>query len=73
MKYYVTFGQVHVHSVNGQTLDKDCVATFEAVDYETAEEYAHYLFGPKYCSLKDHEEFDEEDLNNYYHRGLIEV
>ena len=26
MKTYVTFGQDHIHRVNGQLLDKDCVA-----------------------------------------------
>ena len=25
MKFYISFGQVHVHSVNGKTFDKDCL------------------------------------------------
>ena len=27
---YVTFGQTHVHSVNGKIFDKDCVAVIKA-------------------------------------------
>ena len=32
MKIYVTFGQTHTHSIAGETLDKDCVAVFDADD-----------------------------------------
>lgn len=43
-KYYVAFGQVHTHSVNGKTLDKDCVAVIEAADYASARARAFELF-----------------------------
>ena len=29
MKTYVTFGQAHVHNINGVIFDKDCVAVVE--------------------------------------------
>lgn len=34
MKTYVTFGQAHVHRINGKTFDADCVACIEHSDVE---------------------------------------
>ena len=39
------FGQTHVHSINGKTFDKDCVAVIEAEDAHTGRELAHIYFG----------------------------
>ena len=36
MKMLVTFGQSHVHRVNGRTFDCDCVARITARTYEEA-------------------------------------
>jgi len=32
-KFYVTMGQVHTHSINGKTIDKDCVVEIQAEKY----------------------------------------
>ena len=62
-KTYITFGQVHVHSINGKTFDKDCVA-----EVDLPEEEARAIFMPKFC-------FSYTDLNkvdlSFYPRGLI--
>ena len=44
-KFYVTFGQVHTHSVNGKTFDKDSVAEIEAPNEREARDKAFDLFG----------------------------
>ena len=70
MKIYVTFGQVHTHSVNGKTFDKDCVAVIHAPTHEEGREVAFELFDNKFCTTHD----NEESVNlEYYPRGLIEV
>ena len=62
-KTYITFGQDHVHSLNGKTFDKDCVA-----EVNLAEEEARAIFMPKFC-------FSYTDLSRvkleYYPRGII--
>lgn len=67
-KFYVTFGQSHVHSVNGETLDRDCVAELESETYEQARDFAFQCFGPKFCFLKD----ELPDMN-YFPRGVIKL
>lgn len=65
MTTYITFGQTHVHTVNGQTFDKDCVAVVDL-----PEEEARELFMPKFCfSYTDKERIDI----SYFPRGFIEV
>lgn len=65
MTTYITFGQTHVHSLNGKTFDKDCVAVVEL-----PEEEARALFMPKF-----HRSFtDRNDVDlNYFPRGLVKV
>ena len=68
-KYYITFGQVHVHSVNGKTFDKDCLAEIEAETNEEAHKIAMEVFNERF-----HECHNAERLNGilgYYPRGVI--
>lgn len=44
MKTFVTFGQTHVHSINGKTFDKDCVAVVSGDRDKVFE-----IFGTKFC------------------------
>ena len=67
MKTYVTFGQKHVHSVNGKIFDKDCVAVVDGGRDKVFE-----LFGPQFCFEYPEEEWHEEDMK-YFNRGYIEV
>ena len=73
MKTYFTFGQSHAHSVNGKTLDKDCVAVINASSERAARELAFQLFdGGKFCFSYPEETFNFDNMK-YYPRGLIEL
>jgi len=71
-KYYITFGQDHTHRVPNHTLDKDCVAVIEAVDYMAARKKAFELFEAKWCFLYEEEKIDDKFMS-YFPRGLINV
>ena len=64
---FVTFGQTHVHSINGKTFDKDCVAVVNG-DRDNVFE----IFGPKFCMTYSQQEFDPMGMK-YYPRGYIAV
>lgn len=68
MKWFITFGQVHVHSVNGQTFDKDCVAVINGDTVEECDNMAFELFDGKF-----HGHSARMPDMSYYPRGLIEV
>ncbi len=68
MKVYVTFGQVHVHSVNGKTFDKDSVALFEAETYGDGRKKAFEYFDNKFFTT-----YTEEPDMSFFPRGIIEV
>jgi hypothetical protein len=44
MKTYVTFGHSHMHRINGNIFDKDCVAVVSGDRKKVFE-----LFGDKFC------------------------
>ena len=70
-KFYITFGQIHVHSVNGKTFDKDCVAEIEAESNSEAHGIAMDVFNQKF-----HQCFNEDKLEEnmpYFPRGIIEL
>jgi len=72
MKTYVTFGQVHVHRVNGITFDADCVALIEGESNKQNREKAFELFGRQFCFEYPEEHFDFDSLH-YFSRGVIKV
>ena len=72
MKAYITFGQVHVHNVNGKTFDKDCVAVIEAPTYAAARQQAFDYFGNKWHMCYAEEDWTEDKLR-YFPRGLLPV
>ena len=67
MKTYVTFGQSHLHSIDGVIFDKDCVAIVHG-DRERVVE----LFGTKWCFEYPEEHWDESKMF-YFPRGYIDV
>jgi hypothetical protein len=67
-KFYLTFGQVHVHSVKGRTFDKDCVGEIYAKDMNDARELAFQVFGDQW-----HRCLDEKPNMEYFPRGVISV
>lgn len=69
--FIVTFGQVHVHSVNGKTFDKDCVAEILAEDMGMARLIAVEHFGDKFCFMHTLEHFKSSGMAAYFPRGII--
>lgn len=72
MRTYVTFGQVHAHSVNGKTFDKYCVAVINSSSPKEGRELAFLFFGPQFCMEYPKQYWDEADIK-YFPRGYIEV
>lgn len=67
MKFYVSFGQTHVHSMNGVTIDKDCVVEIEAGTYNRAREAALSMFGVKFSRV-----YSDPELA-FFTRGIIRL
>jgi len=65
-RYYLSFGQVHTHSVRGITYDKDCICIIESESYENARKIAFDTFGDKWCFL-----YEETPDMSFFPRGLI--
>ncbi len=68
MKFYISFGQVHTHSVNGQTIDKDCIVEISEPSMIEARKRAFKLFGRKFFTVYNH----APDME-YYPRGIIKI
>jgi hypothetical protein len=68
-KFYVSFGQVHAHRVNGQTFDCDVLCEIDAEDYAEAREQAHMVFGGAWSMLYDATE--RPDIQHYFPRGVL--
>ncbi len=75
MKYFVAFGQAHVHSFNGLTFDKDCVATVETDSYDSARTYAFQMFGNQWLSIfrMNQGEEGDQDIIDSYPRGEMPI
>ncbi|KKN23553.1 hypothetical protein LCGC14_0903680 [marine sediment metagenome] len=72
MKIYVTFGQEHTHTVNGITLDKDCVTVIEGNTYKECRNKAFEMFDGVFATVYLEKEVDEEFMR-FFPRGFIEV
>lgn len=70
--HYVTFGQVHVHSVDGKTLDKDTVAVFKAKDYAEGRAKAFEYFGDKFFTDYHGEQWKADSIK-YFPKGYVEL
>lgn len=67
-RFYLTFGQAHVHQVNGRTWDHDVICAIEAPDMAAARATAFATFRSKWAFL-----YTEEDLQRiveYYPNGV---
>lgn len=70
-KHYVTFGQKHIHSINGKTLDKDTVAVYEAENYVEGRNKAFEYFGDKFFTDYHDTQWNEEELLHYFPKGYV--
>jgi len=65
---WFTFGQEHVHSVDGRTYDKDVVVKITAYSPETPREIMFRYFGPKWSM-----EYSKEPNMTLFPRGIFEI
>ena len=70
-KFYITFGQIHVHSVSGRTFDKDSLAMLEADTREEAHQEAMEIFNGKFHNCYSEDKLSE--IIEYFPRGVIKV
>jgi len=68
MKWYITFGQVHAHRVNGKTFDCDCVGVINGDNPVQCDKLAFDLFKGKF-----HQHSSRIPNMEYFPRGFIEV
>lgn len=72
MKTYVTFGQDHLHQINGKILDKDTVAIINSSSPQEGRSMAFDLFGPKFAFEYPETHWDESSMR-WYPKGYVEV
>lgn len=72
METFVIFGQIHIHSVNGKTFDKDCVAVIKHNKPEDGRALAVEYFGLQFCMEYPQDHWDEK-LLKYFPRGYVTV
>lgn len=62
---WFTFGQDHLHHIDGMTFDRDCVVKITAVD---ARQKMFDTFGRKWAM-----QYDQEPDMDYFPRGVFEL
>lgn len=70
MKTFVTFGQSHVHRIDGKTFDADCVAVIKCGSPEEGRDKAFELFNSKFCFEYPEQFFDHSSMS-YFPRGFL--
>lgn len=73
VKNYVTFGQGHVHLIGNQTIDCDCVVTYDSIDTYHGRKRAFELFDGKFSIHQTDSDWDEDKSLGFYPRGYIEI
>ncbi len=68
MKFYISFGQIHTHSISGFTIDKDCIVVFEADSKAIAHKRAMDIFDKKF-----HNVYEKKPDMTFFPRGLINI
>jgi hypothetical protein len=68
---YFTFGQNHLHRVNGKTFDCDCVVKISAENAKACRDKMFDVFGRRWSMQYD--DMPQEMLDKYYPRGLFEI
>ena len=68
MEIYITFGQKHMHSINGTTLDEDCVVEFNVNSLKAGHEKAMEIFNGKFSMCNE-----RKPNMRLYPRGIIVI
>lgn len=71
--YLVTFGQIHLHRVNGKIFDKDTVGRLKADSHEEARERVFEIFGDSFFTTCDEKTFDESGQIKYFPKGKVDI
>jgi hypothetical protein len=71
-KYYFTFGQAHVHTVQGNVFDKDSIAEIEAPDYGAARDIMFSHCGTVWAFQYPESALTERMLS-FYPRGIFPI
>jgi hypothetical protein len=70
-RYYITFGQIHLHKIGKVVFDKDSLACLLAKDREEAYGKAMKTFDGLFHNIHDDSEL--EGILEFYPRGVIDV
>lgn len=68
-KFYITFGQTHIHMIGTTLLDKDGVLEIEDEDFIQAVAWTQRTFGPRFANIH---QYPPRDMS-YYPRGIINL
>lgn len=69
--FCITFGQVHTHRIDNTTLDCNCWIEIYASSETNARLKAFELFDNKWSMIYTREQFDDESIHWWYHRGCL--
>jgi hypothetical protein len=70
-EWYISFGQVHRHVINGHVLDKDCLALIRAENWNEMRKKANRYFKGYFFTDYEADSFPWEDMM-YFSRGVID-
>jgi len=73
MKTFVSFGQDHVHEIDGKRFDARCIAVIHHNESHEGRQIAHDLFGVKFCTTYEEGYFTPEKMARWYSRGFIDA
>lgn len=68
MKFWISFGQIHTHSIGVHTIDKDCIVEVEAPTRREAHENAMEMFNKKFFTV-----YDKLPNMKHFPRGVIKL
>lgn len=68
MKFYISFGQIHIHLINGHAIDKDCLVELEAGSRLEARMRTMVWFKGIY-----HNVYDKLPDMSFFPRGVIKL
>lgn len=72
MRLYVTFGQDHIHRIDGRFFDKDCVAVIGCDSEKHGRSIAFELFNGKFATSYIEGQLDKVDMA-FFPRGKIKA
>jgi hypothetical protein len=67
-KYYISFGQSHIHKLDHAVIDSNCIVEVDAPDERTARRGANALFKCKYSIC-----YDQIPNMKHFPRGIFDI